>query len=72
VTKSDLYPVIADLRSMGYTPADIARAVQRSRTRVTQILRDLGMAPKKLHVDDLPHDLRERIKHLTNDSESQA
>lgn len=70
VTKSDLYPLIADLRSMGYSPADIARAVKRSRARITQILADMGMGPKRLRIEDLPLDLRERITRLTNESET--
>lgn len=69
MSKSELYPLIADLRSLGYSASDIARALHRTPQRISQILRDMGMGPKRLVVQELPHDIRQRIEHLQNESE---
>lgn len=61
--KSDLHAIVADLSAAGYCAADIARALNRSHERIRQLMRDLHLAkPRMRTIEDLPHDLRERVK----------
>lgn len=61
MSKADRLPLIADLRAMGYSAADIARALGCTRAHVSQALQSMGMAPKRMRMEDLPQDLRDRI-----------
>ena len=61
--KPDLYAIVADLHSMRYRPSDIARVLHKSNERIRQLLRDMELSHPTLDsVDDLPHDMRERVK----------
>lgn len=62
-----LKAIVADLHDFGYTAADIARVVCRSERRVGQILQEVKPSPPPLKsIDDLPHDLRQRVLHWLN------
>jgi len=60
--KSDLHAIVADLCAAGYCAADIARALGRSHERIRQLMRDMHLSkPRMRTLEDLPHDLRQRV-----------
>lgn len=66
MTRSDngLKSIVADLKAMRYRTTDIARILNRTRQHINRILRELNMHELPLtSVDDLPHDMRERVQH---------
>ena len=70
VHRSELKAIVCDLSNAGYRASDIARALNRSHERIRQLLRDMQMSPPRLQsIDDLPHDLRERV-HQFRDSDN--
>lgn len=72
--KHALLALVTDLHAARYSASDIARALERSPERIRQILRDLRLTDPRLRsIDDLPHDLRQRVysfRSLQNGSES--
>jgi hypothetical protein len=72
IMKADLMQVVGDLLAMGYRPSDIAKALGKTRARIGQIRRIIGMQPKPLILADLPHDMQERINALTNENDRSA
>lgn len=66
--KGDLYALVGELRSYGWTPGEIAKRLGQSKRRVQQVIAELR-APA-MPWSDLPALLRERIEHYAKRNDS--